>query len=249
MNYCALFPSKLWLHPRRFRPLRLRQLDIVTNRYTNFDAVFGSGDTDPPGAPYDDSSTTCTGATKRPPHRASATTSAGPVTIKPGSCKAIAIPPTGPPDVAAADDGIFLESGEEKDYSVDDEVSDDDSIFLPGEDSESCLSTTSTSDLRLHTLKGWDVHMDDSSHDVQLSAAQLTQAQAVPSDTAEAIGLNLEGLFFMLPKALWVTIADASNDYQRWQRNVSPDQLAVWNQRRRARNPAFRPMSATQRQR
>ncbi|RAW28399.1 hypothetical protein PC110_g15225 [Phytophthora cactorum] len=107
----------------------------------------------------------------------------------------------------------------------------------------------SKADLRLHTLKGWDAHTEDSSRNVQLlPVAQLDPRPAVPSDTAEAIGLNFEGIcFLMLPKTMWVKVADESNDFQRWQHNFSPVQLTEWNWRRRARNPAFRSKSSAQR--
>ncbi|EGZ05378.1 hypothetical protein PHYSODRAFT_307679 [Phytophthora sojae] len=195
--------------------------DTVPNHYTNFNAVFGSGDIGPTGAHYHDTSTAFTGATKRSPLSASATATAGPATIKPSS--------------SAAEDGIFLGSGDEEDYSVDDEVSDDDSIFLPdANDGESCdesddgtipdtvseepseddpdllrllyasasAEDLSKADLRLHTLKGWmstwTARASVICHDIQLPAAQLSRDQAAPSDTAEAIGLNLEAELLLI---------------------------------------------------
>ncbi|KAJ8524578.1 hypothetical protein ON010_g16539 [Phytophthora cinnamomi] len=56
-------------------------------------------------------------------------------------------------------------------------------------------------------------------------------------------------ILFDAPERLWVNIADASNEYQRWQRNFSPEQLAQWNRRMRARNNAFKPKSPAQRRR
>ncbi|POM67198.1 Hsp70-like protein [Phytophthora palmivora] len=78
----------------------------------------------------------------------------------------------------------------------------------------------------------------------------LDERPAVPTDTAASVGLNLEGLvFLMLPKELWILIAEESNGYQRWQRNFSPGKLAEWNQRRRDRKPLHKPKSPAQRER
>ncbi|POM79263.1 Hsp70-like protein [Phytophthora palmivora] len=61
----------------------------------------------------------------------------------------------------------------------------------------------------------------------QLPAVPLDERPAEPTDTAESVGLYLEGVFFlMLPKELWILIAEKSNAYQRWQRNFSHGQLA-----------------------
>ncbi|POM62533.1 Hsp70-like protein [Phytophthora palmivora] len=85
-------------------------------------------------------------------------------------------------------------------------------------------------DLRVHTREGWDVHMESTSkllfgklqhiysngklilyatgRRFQVPAAPLDEHPAVPTNTAESVGLNLEGLFFlMLPKELWILIA------------------------------------------
>ncbi|KAG3077051.1 hypothetical protein PI124_g17976 [Phytophthora idaei] len=46
---------------------------------------------------------------------------------------------------------------------------------------------------------------------------------------------------------MWVKREDESNGDQRWQRNSSPGKPTEWNQRRRARNPAFRSDSPAKR--
>ncbi|KAG3115721.1 hypothetical protein PI124_g5787 [Phytophthora idaei] len=115
----------------------------------------------------------------------------------------------------ATDEGVFLESGDEEDFCIEDDVSDDetcdDKNVADENDEESdsdseakvatpdpileepntdeadllhllCASASShdmsKADLRLHTLKGWDAHMEDSSkyclHDKILQLIMLS---------------------------------------------------------------------------
>ncbi|KAG6950922.1 hypothetical protein JG688_00013950 [Phytophthora aleatoria] len=94
---------------------------------------------------------------------------------------------------SAPDEGVFRESGDEEDFCIENDVSDDktcDDKSVANEDDEESdsksvakvatpdpileepntneadllhLHYASTTDLQLHTLKGWDAHMEDSS--------------------------------------------------------------------------------------
>ncbi|KAK1940062.1 hypothetical protein P3T76_008385 [Phytophthora citrophthora] len=171
-----------------------------------------------------------------------------------------------------SDRSEFLLSGDDKDFNVDDVVSDigskefvldaceDEASTETGDipasstvnaDEEDLLkliyvasssNDLSKADLRVHTSKDWDVHMEDMSSGYQVPASPLHERSAVLSDTAEALG----AILLDATKELWMEIAEETNSYQRWQRNFSPGQLAQWNQRRRAHNPAYKPKSPAQ---
>lgn len=86
------------------------------------------------------------------------------------------------------------------------------------------------------------------SHHLDMEAEELEARAAEPTSIANAIGLSKEGLFFMmLPKEMWVSIAEESNAYFRWHRNISPAQLVQRNRRMRDKNPMYRPKSQAQR--
>lgn len=180
----------------------------------------------------------------------------------------------------ASEEGLFFGSGDEEDFRVEDEVSNEESdayvldasdderesdgesegspplldasLHEPNADKADLLHlvyvAASSEDMSKAGMYTWKTQYI-TGRNAQLPAAPLDESPAVPTDTAEAIRLNFEGLLFlMLPKSMWIKIAEESNDYQLWQRNMSPGQLAEWSRQRRARNPAYHPKCPAQRQ-
>ncbi|POM69190.1 Hsp70-like protein [Phytophthora palmivora] len=140
-------------------------------------------------------------------------------------------------------EGQFLQSGDDENYDVDDDVM---NVFVADVDGEEEKSESdakqvdqgtngvecaeyielsdvdaaseglSSADLRVHTRKGWDDIYSNgklilyvTGHRFQLPAALVGEHPAVLNDTEESVGLNLEGMFFViLPMELWILIAE-----------------------------------------
>ncbi|KAI9991267.1 hypothetical protein PInf_018903 [Phytophthora infestans] len=167
-------------------------------------------------------------------------------------------------DISAGDDR--MSSGDEDEYGIDDDGDDmsdiDDTSDGSEDEGEEVTSDEedavdlsvgtpfdkmSKEELSEHAKTGWTAYFEDECTSLQMPAAELTQCTAAPTELAEALGNNLEGLFFLfLPKKRWVSIADESNGYQHQYRTQAADVIMARQKRIKQRRPAYKMKSLQQ---
>ncbi|OWZ07695.1 Heat shock protein70 [Phytophthora megakarya] len=96
---------------------------------------------------------------------------------------------------------------------------------------------------------GWDTFDERRSGSVRVQAAALENCNALPTSTAQNIGIMKKGLFYLLlPKMMWVKIADESNRYFTQLKGYSPAEWSTRNERIRRTNSDYRGSSPHQRE-
>lgn len=76
---------------------------------------------------------------------------------------------------------------------------------------------------------------------LDLPSASLTNCTAAPTEIAQALGCNMEGLFFLfLPKEMWISIAKESNRYQRQFRSQAIESIMIRQRRMKERRPDYK---------